>query len=245
LFFSTIGLLAFAFGVFKLSYKWKNHQKYIENRVLAEALRIQFFWNISAIDHSVSEYVIRIHKKEYNWLRHILQSIYGLTKLPINANRLPINDIVKFWIESQQSYFSRKVQEIEKKERNHKIISRVTFGLGLIILIGIFALNYFDHHHKWLHPLIVVDSVMFGCFALVKAYHEKKGYEQTINQYSLMFDIYSAANKKIKEISPRDSKDTSEEIERILFLTGKEAIIENGNWYMVYKDKEPEIEGIG
>lgn len=47
--------------------------------------------------------------------------------------------------------------------------------------------------------------------------------------YSQTFDIYTASNKKIYKI------------ERILFLTGREAIIENGNWYMVYKDKEPEV----
>ena len=60
-----------------------------------------------------------------------------------------------------------------------------------------------------------------------------------------MHDIYTATHDKIEEISNSNTSDVSKEIKRIFHLAGKEAIIENGNWYMVYKDKEPEVEGIG
>ncbi|MDP5081225.1 MAG: hypothetical protein NWP87_01125 [Winogradskyella sp.] len=246
LFFTTIALIVFSFSVFKISYKSNNHQKYIENRVLAEALRIQFFWNISSIDKSVSEYIIRIHKKEYNWLKQILQSIHGLTKVSELSKQEPLTDIVRYWIISQKNYFFNKVEQIERKEKKHKIVSRITFGLGLIVLVLIFFLKEDTDKEKLIkHSVTVIDSVIFGCFALIKAYHEKKGYAQVINQYTLMHDIYTATHDKIEEISNSNTSDVSKEIKRILHLAGKEAIIENGNWYMVYKDKEPEVEGIG
>jgi hypothetical protein len=30
----------------------------------------------------------------------------------------------------------------------------------------------------------------------------------------------------------------------LFFVIGREALIENGSWYMIFKEKEPEIEGI-
>ena len=57
----------------------KDHSKYINNRTLAEALRIQFYWNIAGIKQKVSDYILRIHRKEFIWIEHILSSIYGLT----------------------------------------------------------------------------------------------------------------------------------------------------------------------
>ncbi|HIP33237.1 MAG TPA: hypothetical protein EYG89_00550 [Bacteroidia bacterium] len=245
LFFSTLALLAFAFGVFKISFKWKNHKKYIENRVLAESLRIQFFWNLSNIKKSVSKYILRIHKKEYDWLKHILLSIYGLTYPNENSNKESISVVKKYWIDNQKEYFIKKVKELERKEKQNKIISSITFGIGLILLIGVFVLNLKYEHHKWLHPLIVLDSIVFGVFALIKAYYEKRGHDQTKTQYSLMASIYKASSNKINEIDLLNKENESEEIDNILFLTGKEAVVENGNWYMIYKDKEPEIEGIG
>ena len=243
LFFSTLTLIAFAFGIFKISFKWKNHKKYIENRVLAEALRIQFFWNIAGIKKPVSNYILRIHRKEYNWIKHILLAIYGVTYSDHPNNNIEV--VKEHWIENQKSYFNDKIEKIEEKEKQYKIFSYGTFFIGIILLIGIFALNLKYENNHLLHPLIVLDSIVFGIFALTKAYYEKKGYEQIKTQYSLMSSIYSVSSEKIKEIEKLNNKNVAEEIDEIIKLTGKEALVENGYWYMIYKDKAPEIEGIG
>lgn len=245
LFFATLALLAFAFGVFKFSYNWKNHKKYIENRVLSEALRVQFFWNIARIKKSVSKYVLRIHKKEYNWLKHILLAIYGYSYLNDNSKKENTATIKKYWIDNQKNYFTKKVEELEVKEKNYKIVSYLFFGAGILVLIAIYCINLKNEHSKYIHLLIVLDSMFFGLFALIKAYFEKKGYEQIKTQYTLMQSIYTASSKKIDEIDQLNNANEIDEIDHILFLTGKEAVVENGNWYMIYKDKKPEVEGIG
>ncbi|WP_298286867.1 hypothetical protein [uncultured Lutibacter sp.] len=245
LFFTTIALIAFAFGIFKISINWQNHNKYIEDRVLAEALRIQFFWNLAKIKGSVSKHILRIHKKEYYWLKHILLGVYGTTCPGDNSQKESISIIKEHWIDNQKKYFEKKVEALEKKEKHHKILSYAVFGIGMLLLVGIFILNFRDNHHPLLHPLIVLDSIVFGIFALIKAYYEKRGYEQTKTQYSLMQSIYIASSNKITEIDLLNNKNECEEIDNILSLTGKEAVVENGNWYMIYKDKEPEVEGIG
>lgn len=245
LFFSTVFLLISAYMIYKVSSKWKNHKKYIEDRVLAEALRIQFFWNISKLRLSVSDYLLSIHKKENDWLKHILYAVYGCCYPSENSKKVSADKLKSNWINDQKEYFIKKVDQLENKEKQNHLISNVSFSLGLVLLLLIFLLNMKDHHHPWLHPLIVIDSIAFGVFALCKAYFEKKGYEQTKTQYQLMENIYTTSSKKIEEIMTSSTGNQSEEIEHILFLTGKEALVENGNWYMIYKDKDPEVEGIG
>ncbi len=246
LFFSIIALVAIAYGLYKISFKWKDHKNFIENRVLTEALRIQFFWNIRKLRDSVSNYIIRIHKKEYYWTKHILTSIYGLSYPDSESIEKPTSIVKKYWIDDQVEYFSKNVKELGKKEITNRIISYIVFAGGLILLFGIFCINRkYEHLHNWLDHLITIDSIIFGIFALIKAYYEKKGYDQIKAQYSLMESIYIASSQKIDEIDTLNEGNKDTEMNKILLLVGKEAVIENGNWYMVYKEKEPEIEGIG
>jgi vacuolar-type H+-ATPase catalytic subunit A/Vma1 len=73
-----------------------------------------------------------------------------------------------------------------------------------------------------------------------------KGYEPLVNQYELMQVIYEKAEAKIKEVNnlQMDITEKQSYLQELFFVIGKEALIENGNWYLIFKEKEPEIEGI-
>jgi len=241
IFFITISLITFAVGLYRLPLGKHSHRKYIENRVLAEALRVQFFWHIAGIKDSVANHIIRLHRKEYEWIRHITNGIYGVS---FQEEQPEINQslIHTHWIVNQKDFFESRVKKDEKKVSHFKIWEFVTFGLGIILLIVLFIIPKNEENHHLVEWLIVADSIVFGVFGLIKAYFEKRGYEQLINQYELMRDIYAFADDKLKEIDPEEHK---EKFNKIIELAGKEALIENGNWYMIYKDKKPEMEGIG
>jgi len=73
-----------------------------------------------------------------------------------------------------------------------------------------------------------------------------KGYEPLVNQYELMHVIYQRAESKIREVNnlQMDIAEKQLYLKELFFVIGKEALIENGNWYLIFKEKEPEIEGI-
>ena len=73
-----------------------------------------------------------------------------------------------------------------------------------------------------------------------------KGYEPLINQYELMHVIYQRAESKIKEVNDQilDITEKQSYFKELFFVIGKEALIENGNWYLIFKEREPEVEGI-
>lgn len=245
---SGIIILGFIFVFFEFSKFWKSHQKYIEARVLAEALRVQFFWNMSGQSKSVSEYILRIHKTEFNWVRHFLFSIFGLTYPEQSPCEESLELIANHWIKDQTNYFEKKISHLENQKIRFNRISIALFILSILFFIGIGILKAKGIDWIILQRLVVVDTIIFGIAILLRSYYDKMGYDQIGNQYELMHTIYQTAEDRITKINKNPSLSIQEkqnQKKKIFELTGKEALVENGNWYMIYKDKEPEIEGFG
>jgi hypothetical protein len=73
-----------------------------------------------------------------------------------------------------------------------------------------------------------------------------KGYDQLLNQYELMNVLYQKAEIKINgtDFTIPETEEQLAWLKELFFIIGKEALIENGNWYLILKEKEPGIEGI-
>lgn len=73
-----------------------------------------------------------------------------------------------------------------------------------------------------------------------------KGYDQLFNQYELMNVLYHKAELKLSEMNSSLNETDSQRayLKELYFIIGKEALIENGNWYLILKEKEPGIECI-
>jgi hypothetical protein len=248
MFYMTLLLIATAFSTYKYSNKKRNnHKQFIEDRIIAEGLRIQFFWNISDIKEATSNHILRIHKTEYNWIKHILLSIYGYTYNGENNRDESVENVKEHWIVNQRNWFEDKLNKNELKQKNYTSFSKVFFWLGILLLSIIACFEYYHFNHSLIHWLIVADSVIFGIYALSKAYTEKQGFEQIENQYSLMKSVYEATENRMNEIEKAEISIESREkqFDELFYLAGKEALIENGNWYLIFKDKDLEVEGVG
>jgi hypothetical protein len=94
--------------------------------------------------------------------------------------------------------------------------------------------------------LQVLIGTLLSIFALIRAFIEIKGYNQLVNQYDLMKILYQKAEIKINQTSSAIHNISLKHayLKELFFIIGKEALIENGNWYLILKEKEPGIEGI-
>ena len=139
------------------------------------------------------------------------------------------------------------------------------FSINVVFIIVLVWVIYFRYTKKekflftfFLIGVVVffVSSIMrrvdiglglaFGLFALIKGYTKTKGYQQLLNQYELMNVIYSRAESKAMETETYnlDTEKKNAYLKELFFVVGKEALIENGNWYLIFKEREPEIRGI-
>jgi hypothetical protein len=223
-----------------------NHIKYLINRTLAEALRIQFYWNIAGIGKNVSDFFLRIHRKDFTWVKHLLSAIYGITycNKPISSDT--VTELIENWIRDQSDFFRASVSRMSKHVSFYSRISNISFFIAIGLLISILFSGSFYKNNELLDDLLVTIGTFLGIFALIKAYLEMKGYNQLMNQYELMKVIYDRAESKIEETNSyglsEDEKNAY--MKELFFVIGKEALIENGNWYQIFKEKEPELEGI-
>lgn len=232
--------------VYLYSKRADNHKKYLYYRTLAEALRIQFFWNIAGINKNVSDYILRIHRQDFTWIKYIMSAIYGVTFNNRTITSESIADLIFNWVENQANFFRSSVTRMTKQIGLFSIISNTSFLIGFILLISIFFFGDFYKTNNLMNFLFVIIGMLVGLFALLKGYVKMKGYEQLLNQYELMNLIYSRAESKTLETETYnlDTESKNAYLKELFFVVGKEALIENGNWYLIFKEKEPEIKGI-
>lgn len=224
----------------------ENHKKYLYYRTLAEALRIQFYWNIAGINKNVADYILRIHRKDFTWIKLIMSAIYGVTYNNKEISSETIKDLIYNWVKNQACFFKSSVNRMTKQLDFFNKISNTSFIIGFALLVSIFFLGEFYKTNNYLNYLLVIIGTLLGLFALIKGYIRMKGYEQLLNQYELMNVIYDRAESKAIETETYnlDQDQRNSYLKELFFVIGKEALIENGNWYLIFKEKEPEIKGI-
>ncbi len=242
----SIVLIIISYFGYLITKKLKLHQLYLEKRTLAESLRVSFFWTLANIQEKSSEHILSIHKSDFNWINNLLKSINGITYNESNESN-DFKEIKNLWLVEQVNYFDSKINNIENKVNLYNNLARIFFAIAFLLMISILFLNNFYEEHHYLHPLIVIIGSSFGIFALLKAFIERLGFEQIINQYELSKSLFTSAVKKIDEIEKSNQSETQkkENIKKVFIIVGKESLIEVGNWYSIYKDKGAELEGIG
>jgi hypothetical protein len=209
-------------------------------------LRIQFYWNIAGINQNVSDYILRIHRKEFTWIEYLLSSIYGITynNKPISSGA--IDDLTTNWVKNQADFFESSIRRMTQKLTQYHIISNLSFIIAFGLLLSIFFLEQFYDRNHYMNSLQVVIGTLLSIFALIRAFIQIKGYGQLLNQYELMNVLYKKAGQKIDQISSAmlENQEQHAYLKELFFIIGKEALIENGNWYLILKEKEPGLEGI-
>jgi hypothetical protein len=125
-------------------------------------------------------------------------------------------------------------------------ISNISFVIAFVLLGSILIFGEFYEKRNYMNGLLIIIEIFLGVFALIKAYIQMKGFEPLVNQYELMHVIYQRAESKIAEVNDlhMDIAEKQSYLKELFFVIGKEALIENGNWYLIFKEKEPEVEGI-
>ncbi len=235
------GFIITIFNVFKLN---KSHQTYIELRLLSEALRVQYNWYKNDINLSVSDNILKIHETEVNWIKNFLSSLYGVASFMDLDAPTELNS--SYWIKSQKDFFKKRLDDFDDQNKSSK-----HFSIGLLVISVLIIAAFTLYRDSQISGNIINDfslstiTILLGFTLLMKTYYNKMGYNQLQNQYKLMLSIYSHAEKKIQFLDSRNLEDDvyKQKLKSILVTTGKEALIEIGNWYLIYKDKEPEFEG--
>lgn len=216
------------------------HGKYLDYRALAEGLRVQLFWRLAGLNDGVTGSYLRKQNDELEWIRDALRTT---SLIPADRQKRDLDLVYGHWIKDQEDYFvsgaRRQHERVEQLER----LSNWLYGAGLVVSIFTIGLwEYLEHAHGLHHVLIVVMGFAPVMAALWISYAEKTGLHAQSKQYARFAAIFTRARKVFDALrAEAPASAGGDTMEVLLRELGKEALIENGDWVLLRRERPIDI----
>jgi hypothetical protein len=257
------------YGLYRWEKKGSYQRHYLDERALAEGLRVQFHWSLAGIvkekNHVpayVCDHYLTTHKSNLAWIRKAIAAIMATLnpQTLVHANpehhRRGIDLACRYWVEDQFAYFRKTLHRQNALRRrlmgNSSWALRVSFFFGFLLLLT-----------ECLHPHIgslwtqnkLVLGVTFGALlaGVLGAYADQLVPERQIAQHTRLYQIFGKAMTLLEKARGGQAEnpagppgcEASEENDsmaaRILFDLGKEALQENASWVEIHRERPIEM----
>lgn len=239
--------LIFLYLIIKWSNKLNCHKKYLDYRILAEAIRVQFFLSISAIETPVTELLPWFAEKWVDWIGEVI----GTQPVLAKNEKIPILD---FWIKNQIEYHANAAEKERRKLKKDKFISRialsttvVTFFILLIFEIWVFYASG-EINNEFLFVILnglqsnglmqgcdqtellrtflkIIIGTMSATTLFISSYYGKMSLSASIDDHGRMKELYESTAKKMEP----------GETDELIIDLAREFLIENVVWYAYQK----------
>ena len=256
LIFGCIMVILIIFYINKLAERTECHRKYLQYRLLAESLRVQYFLSKAGIDKNVGDIMPWFVKKDVPWIREVLKTVP-----PVNTNEK--RHIINCWIRDQMKYHQKALNRTTiQKQRDRRISRRVlyitiaTYIIALLFEIYVFATPG-EIHYNLLNPVLktlndwgimlsysqtemirailkIILGTMSAATLFTGSYYGKMSLSLTIEDHRRMAMLYEKAENKIVQNGGEESED-------LILSLAHEFLIENSTWYAYQKKNQPSL----
>jgi hypothetical protein len=139
--------------------------KYLDYRALAEALRVQLFWELAGISEPVANHYLRKHAGELRWIRYALRAalLPLASDQPGSSASAPDRDTVAqqpdfgflmvHWVQHQRDYFGKAVERHRTHLRRTHLATILCLGSATLItllIVAWFSPGVFKPAPEWL-----------------------------------------------------------------------------------------------
>lgn len=214
------------------------HRRYIEYRMLAEALRVQLFLRYAGSRIETQRIMTWTEQQETPW---ILCAMCAL-----NAGKAPeqIRDIRDCWVEKQRLYHEKAGQRTEGKSMRNDQLLHLAGVCAVALYFGgiLFELlcgGLTTHPplpvrniETWRMTLkILLGTVSVGTLFLA-SYYGKMSLERKKTDHRKMEALFRTVNAQMEQFG---------QTEELMELLAREELTENGNWSSYQRDNAPEL----
>lgn len=220
------------------------HRKYLDYRVLAEGLRVQFYRAIAGIQaggHTKFAYdnFLRQRDTELGWIRNVMR-VAGVAAdaQPAETNDTGLQFAIDHWIGSKQQpgqlqYYRRKAVQ---RARTNRVMDTIALAClwGGILAASYLAFFVPDDSLAIRDPLIVLMGVLPLVAGIAETYTQRKADRELTKQYQFMRNVFGNARKQL-EIVTSDA-----ERREVLEGLGDAALSEHAEWILVHRERQPE-----
>ena len=226
-------MILFLFYIRRKAHTLDCHRKYIEYRVLAETLRVQFFLSVAGVQKQVVDILPWFIRQGLPWIEDVLKS---LPKMSSHER----NPIINFWILDQRAYHNGALAKAENKKNRDNRTTRVVIAITIIAyLITLFFELFISTQNPGnvdVNAVRAILKIIVGTMSAVtlftSSYYGKLSLTYTINDHKRMIALYDNAEREIARKG---------ETEEILVDLAREFLIENSTWYSYQTKNKPDL----
>ena len=219
------------FFVRRVAGRLECHRKYLQYRVLAECLRVQFYLSVAGAGTRVADILPWSVRKGIPWIEELLAEIPE----DDTRERRPILDL---WIREQKQYHRDALIKAELKERRDgraaMIVPVVTIAVYFAALI--FELFVYPRAAGGMNAGVVraVLKIVLGTMSAVtlftESYYGKMSLPNVIEDHKRMIALYETAEERVLREG---------ESEELLLFLSRECLDENSTWYAYQSKNKP------
>jgi hypothetical protein len=225
------------------------HRKYLDYRALAEALRVDFYWEVAGVRKEYDgefahESFLQKQDAELQWIRNAMRAVsLQLAIRPCGDFASGYPFVYANWIgddhptsrRGQMFYYRERLQKLEHATHVSERIDRALLLSGLALAVT-FAIDVALGTHSFLPPPI--RNTMLWALALVPVYAaifeiylNEKADRALIRQYRYMCSLFGFAAAELCAAG------TVERKLLILRSLGHACLAEHAQWILAHRDK--------
>ena len=241
-------LLAVGYWMFRKARGSEWEGRYLDDRALAEALRVQFFWRLAGLTDCAAEHYLRHLRGELGWIRQAARTCFLLTgdsrsqsPPPTAANTIEpgseesLRGVLKHWIHDQAKFFTKKAPLNERLEDRCESITKWSFRAALAIAVIELAVHWQTEHAN--HLLIVLTFFGLVAAALSEEIADYHTFGILARQYEWMKNLFTTAAQKLESLIAARNVTKSQ---ALIHDLGLEALNENADW-LVQRRRKPVV----
>jgi hypothetical protein len=238
--------------IFVYARRQRYQEKYQDYRALAEGLRVLINWRLAGITDSVADYYLRKQKSELDWIRDAIRSCRVLADADAackpEGRSLPsrMRIVYESWIVSQRDWFSRTAKNEDRKAQRFDRLSMLLFAGGLfvaffvVVALLVSGRSLEEVAHDRFVAALALSTVAAG---LLHNYSEKRAWLAHVKQYRRMQLIFTQAAENVAPHLDAPVESDLESARRIFHDLGREALIENGDWLLLHRERPIDVPG--
>jgi hypothetical protein len=240
--------LAAAYTAYLWAHRGEFEKKYLDYRALAEGLRIQLFWEIGGISENIADHYMRKQKGELDWIRNAV-IIWSIPEEGSSSEELMYGSTIearlkfvgKHWISDQFNYFRKAAIRDRQKLERFRLWGNIFFFVGLLLATIETSFDFFLTSNP-LTRITLVIGVAQVIGALLHGYSEKRLLSEQSRQYTRMGMLFSnAKNYYEKQVADKQH----DAAQSLIMELGREALVENGDWVLLHRERPMEVPKAG
>jgi hypothetical protein len=228
--------VAVVMGIFFVDRRRGWNRKHLDYRVLAEGLRVQFFWSVAGVQmENPSRFshdsFLQRQDLELGWIRNIMR--FAGRSADADAHDQTGNSVAlvtEAWVRDQMDYYHRKTRE---SSIQHRRTSALGFAAYMLLLAVALVLAFFqwDIIAPWSNVLVALMGLLPLIATLRQNYAHRTAENENLLQFSYTHRVFANAMRLLEA-----AEDLTEKRD-ILRALGEAQLDENGQWLLRQRER--------